>query len=502
MTAHEPSQDRPTTPDRSNQGPSRPPFTPENCKRAFDAAKHVLPWTVAYESVAADFAPRTLNVEGEWPDDVRGVLFRNGPAKHERGAQRYGHRWDGDGMVHRFDLSASPSHAARFVRTPKFVHEEAAGRLSHNAFGTYFDGTPALPENIDDCNAANISVVCTRTDELLALWEPGSAVVVDPVTLQTRGFKVWSEATRARAFSAHPKREPGGRLWNFGAEPLEARLNVYAIGADGVLDHARSIDVPDLPNVHDFAVTENHLVFLLPPTPTNRHKLESGMSYAHAVEWMPSLGTRVLVTSKTSAQTRAYQLPPLAIFHLSNAWEEGDGTIHLEFFGTPNPATMMAGWTIMQGVYRHMPGATLHLLTLPADGQARLTPVPIEGEFPTVDPSTVGKRHEWVTFVGRGADVPQDRPGYNELCGYRMVDGSVDRYVFAGDAMVEEHLQVPSSRDPRGPARWVVGLSLDLRTARSALNVFRLGELHRGPVARALLPYALPMGLHGAYTAE
>ena len=100
------------------------------------------------------------------------------------------------------------------------------------------------------------------------------------------------------------------------------------------------------------------------------------------------------------------------------------------------------------------------------------------------------------------SDVPQDRPGYNELCGYRMVDGSVDRYVFAGDAMVEEHLQVPSSRDPRGPARWVVGLSLDLRTARSALNVFRLGELHRGPVARALLPYALPMGLHGAYTAE
>ena len=60
---------------------------------------------------------------------------------------------------------------------------------------------------------------------------------------------------------------------------------------------------------------------------------------------------------------------------------------------------------------------------------------------------------------------------------------------------------MPDRRDAREGAGWLVGTALDLRTARTVVSVFDATDLAAGPVARARLPYALPLGLHGSFAA-
>src|ERR1700704_6369210 len=100
-------------------------------KAAFDAARTSQPWTLGYESVAVDeLRTPAVRIDGHIPRGLRGVFYRNGPARHERGGERYGHRWDGDGMVQAFRFSESGlSHHGAFVRTEKSMEEDAVWRL-------------------------------------------------------------------------------------------------------------------------------------------------------------------------------------------------------------------------------------------------------------------------------------------------------------------------------------------------------------------------------------
>jgi len=60
---------------------------------------------------------------------------------------------------------------------------------------------------------------------------------------------------------------------------------------------------------------------------------------------------------------------------------------------------------------------------------------------------------------------------------------------------VEEHVFVP---DGAGPG-WVLGTAFDFGRQKTLLSCFAADRLAAGPVAQATLPYALPLGLHGAF---
>ena len=103
-------------------------------------------------------APLTTH-SGRLPPDLAGVLWRNGPAEHERFGHRYGHWFDGDGMVQAFTFSGDDvSHRAIILDTPKRRRETAAGRRLLPAFGTLPPGVAPIMTP-DDMNAANTSVL-------------------------------------------------------------------------------------------------------------------------------------------------------------------------------------------------------------------------------------------------------------------------------------------------------------------------------------------------------
>ena len=60
-------------------------------------------WTAAFRPQEHEFADIPLVVRGALPPDLKGTFFKNGPARFERGADKYSHWLDGDGYS-----SASP----------------------------------------------------------------------------------------------------------------------------------------------------------------------------------------------------------------------------------------------------------------------------------------------------------------------------------------------------------------------------------------------------------
>ena len=73
------------------------------------------------------------------------------------------------------------------------------------------------------------------------MWEGGSAYELDPATLATRGVKTWAPELRGMPFSAHPKVEPDGTVWNFGT--ANGRLAVYQLDAAGTVRRHALLDV-------------------------------------------------------------------------------------------------------------------------------------------------------------------------------------------------------------------------------------------------------------------
>jgi all-trans-8'-apo-beta-carotenal 15,15'-oxygenase len=457
------------------------------------------PWTTAFATPAGDLPLTKAAVRGRFPDAVAGTLYRNGPAGHELGDERYHHWFDGDGMVHRLVIAGREvHHQGRFVATAKRVAELKAGRRLTEGFGTVFkDGEEVLSP--DSMNVANISVL-PLGGELLALWEGGSATRLDPRTLETRGLKTWRADLAGAPFSAHPRIEPDGTVWNFGVYAHRGLLLLYEIAPDGALRRADALPVSDMPLIHDFAVTEHHLVFLLPPLVYDPQRRLAGASVLDAHVWRPEKGMRALVVDKQDwTRQQQMELPTGFLFHIGNAWEEatvGGTVIHLDCALAADASSLLKDTReLMRARWVGTAGPRLTVVTLQLrSGQATQTDLGIEAEFPSIDPRRVGQRHRHVIHATK---TNGGIPVWSAVASTQVETGATQSHRYGPHAMAEEHLFVP---DGSGPG-WVIGTCLDLAQKKTVLSCFAADALADGPVAQATLPYALPLGLHGAFSA-
>jgi carotenoid cleavage dioxygenase len=466
---------------------------------AFAVRRATQPWTLGYVGLQADVEPLPLTLRGRLPAGLTGAFYRNGPARHVLGGQRYHHLFDGDGMVQKYSVTPGGIvHQGRFVRTAKFLADSAAGRPVRAAFGTNPPGAEATTAP-DAINVANTSVL-HHGGELMALWEGGSATRMDARTLATKDLKVWSPDYAGMPFSAHPKIEPDGTLWNFGITSSQGLLSIYRVKPTGELANATTIKVPRIAMVHDFAVTTQHLVFLLPPLVFDNARSEAGETFLDSHVWQPQLGIRVLVLDKDRLDDpQWFELPTGFVFHIGNAWEAG-GVIHLDYIRSPSAWNALSGLKeLMQGRYEAREHPTVALVEIDLNaGRARQSLLPHIAEFPRVDPRIVGRRHTQVFTAARVTAM--ERPGFDAVMRLDMSTGRTDVYRYGADVMVEEHVFVPN-RDGTGREAdgWLVGTALDLKRQRMLFSVFDARRLHDGPIAQGKLPRVMPLGLHGIF---
>ncbi len=433
-------------------------------------------------------------VQGRIPADLDGVFYRNGPGRFELGGERYHHWFDGDGYVQRWQVGGGKaSHRGKFVATQKFTEESAAGQFLYPAFGTHI--ARRGPKNNDTINAANTNLL-PFNGRVYALWEGGSAVEVDPATLETVGIKTWREDLKSMPFSAHPKTDPDGGLWNFGALPGLDRLAIYRIKADGTVQAAAMVPVPQLAMVHDFAVSAAHLIFLVPP-----YDIVHGgeLSFAERQQWNAGRPLRVVVVSKaTLALRRVFELPPHMVFHFGNAWDDGAAT-RFDVVLHEGDALADVG-RLMQGERGGEPAGrsfTAQVTLDYAGGKASLARLFGNSEFPRVAPQVVAARHRKLALLSSA-------PGrkLRVLDTVNLVDtdsGKADSFRFDEGWQVEEHVLVPRRGARAETDGYLVGVAQDARRARTVLTVFDAARVKDGPLALARLPYRTPHCFHGNF---
>lgn len=459
------------------------------------------PWLVGWKSVGVESFPAcAASVEGRWPQELTGVLYRNGPALFERAGLRYQHWFDGDGMLHAWQIGKSGiQHCARMVETPKFKREQRAGRFVVPAAGTPIESAESIRNN-DDVNTANTAVMCIG-DRVFALWEAGSAFEIDPDDLATIGPLTFRDDLTAMPFSAHPLRDRDGSIWNFGSlDMLGANgLLIWHVGSDGKLIRATTIKDEQRGYLHSFAMTERHLIFVLTP-----YRMLEGKAFFERMRFAGDLPCRVAVVSKDAADSaRWFDVDFGMVYHFADAFERGHEIVvraarHTNAESARSPmAAAMRGQVAANA-------DSVELVELRIDlgkGRARWVESGISGiEFPIFDPRASSARHSCIYAPTRTALARAPWPN-----AISAIDLHRDRQIthsYGDSVLVEEHLFVPKPGSGRAGRGWLIGTLLDYRSMRSGLAVLDAEHIDAGPLATAWLPYSFPLGFHGTFVSS
>ena len=434
-----------------------------------------------------------LPVAGELPFGLNGTLFRNGPNPQFAPLNPAQDHWfAGDGMIHAFTLQdGRAAYRNRWVRTDKFLAERAAGR----PLVSVFNGASHSDSPVPDTGIANTNIIW-HGGRLLALEEAHPPFELDPATLATRGVRHFGGAIQG-PFTAHPKIDPvSGELVFFGYAadgPFTPAMTYGTVSRDGIVTRTERFETPYSSMVHDFAVTERHVLFPILPLRGDPARAAAGqMPFA----WEPDLGSHIGVIRRDQgiASLRWFRAENCYVFHVLNAWDDGGRIVAdvMQYDEPPlfpradghptDPAATKARlvrWTLDPDA------GTDAFKTTELDG--------MPGEFPRLDDRRAGLRNRFGTFAGKS----RDKGWLDTLVWLDLLSGRRTAFTLPPGDAVSEPVFVP--RDPTAAEGDGHLLAVAWRAAerRSDLIILDTAAIEHGPVATVRLPHRVPFGFHG-----
>ncbi|PSR17216.1 hypothetical protein C8255_13805 [filamentous cyanobacterium CCP3] len=461
-------------------------------------------WAAAIAQPATEFAATPLTViDGQLPADLRGTLYRNGPARFERGGTRADHWFDGDGAVLRVRFDGATAVANyRYVRSAGFMDEEEAEKCLYRGYGTLPPVSIWRRWQTQIKNAANTSVLALP-DRLLALWEGGLPHRLDLETLETLGLDILDGFNPSDTFTAHPKRHPRtGKIFSFGLVPGgNATLKIYRLNAAGVVEKTGTLPLNGIPLIHDCVLADRYLVFCVSPVRLSPLPALFGLSsFSDALQWQPQQGTQIIVVDADSLEAIAFDATdPWYQWHFGHSYLDFDGSVVFDVVRYPDFASNQFFKEVASG-------------NIAAESEAQLWQYRIDpktarilDQHCLVDrncelPVALGQDNEAITFmnVHTSADTP---PGelfgaiarFDAKTGLTVADAGPGCYP-------SEPIPVENAANPQQP--WVLTVVYDGHHHRSEVWVYEGHDLNKGPVCRLELPSVVPPSFHGTWVDE
>ena len=441
-----------------------------------------------------------LEVDGDIPAALQGAFYRCGPdRRYPPIADDVWPAVNGDGVVSMFRIGGGHvDFRMRYVRTDRYMAERKARRALFGAYRNPFTDDPSV-EGVDR-TLANTSVVWYDR-RLLALKEDGLPHEIDPFTLETVGKFDFGGAMASPTFTAHPKFDPDtGEMTFYAYEVggLASPLMALGVGsADGRLLKEEVFEPPYGCWIHDFAVTEKHVVFPILPATADIARMKAGGPHWM---WDPTLPSWLGVMPRDGSvkDMRYFRGPPRWSFHTMNAFDDGDRvvfdtTVAIDNAYFPGPA----------GRPSPQDGA-FHLTRLVCDlsrnddvfTEERLLELP--SDFYGCDPRWSGKPYRHGYMAGRAGDGP----GYDSILHFDHQTRESRAWRPGPAAMVQEPVFVPRAADAAEGHGYLLSVVNRFAERRSELVVLDLQDLERGPLAVIHMPVILPMAVHGDFVPE
>jgi carotenoid cleavage dioxygenase len=451
--------------------------------------------------LAGNFAPvsqeidlQDLPIAGFIPKGLNGTFYRNGPNPQFPPRDPNHHWFAGDGMLHAFRVAnGRVRYFNRYVRTPKWELEHAAGHSLFGTFGNPMTSDPSVAGK--DSGVANTNVIW-HAGRLLALEEGHQPFEIDPNDLSPKGHRDY--AGSAKRFTAHPKIDPEtGELvffgYGIGDTPVAPGMCYGVADRSGKVTRLDRFEAPYSSMVHDFLVTREHALFpILPLTGSLQRAMSGGPAFA----WEPEKGSHVGVMKRgASVETmRWFTTDPCYVFHPMNAWEEGDkifadvmqypvAPLFPNADGTENKPTeaRLVRWTF------DLSGKTNAIKTTPLDDMA--------GEFPRLDERRAGLAYRYGYFAGNSRS--EELVQFDAVARIDHKTGVRTQWVLPKGDGVGEPVFVPRTPDAAEGDGWLVAVVYRGGSNTSDFVVLDANDVARGPLGVAQLPVRVPFGFHG-----
>lgn len=425
------------------------------------------------EPVSQELRIRDFNVEGKIPEDLNGLYVRNGPNPKSGNKN---HLFFGEGMAHGV-----------------WLHEGQAVQYSNR----YVD----LGKNLGESGLSNVGFVEFKS-RLFSLGEFGPAFELNPADLSTIGqFNFQCKA--GANICAHPKKTLDGKLHFFGYDLFSAPyLKYYCVGPDGLLIKTESIELDAPKMIHDFGVTENHVVFMDLPLVFKPAKVVTllaktlfGMEQTLPVQWEPSYTSRLGVMPKTGGneQIKWFEIDPCYIFHTANAFEQADSIVF--------DAIRYEQFKVTDQVDLSEPAFfTRYTLNL-KDGSVREQQLGYEVvEFPQIHPSKVGQPYNYLycTLTSK-LQVEKGSSHKDGLVKYDVQKSESKQIILPEQAVMGEFSFVPKENAQREDDGYLLGYVYDRHTKTSALWIFDAATFDSQPLAKVDFGVRVPNGFHGVW---
>ncbi len=432
-----------------------------------------------FRPVAEEITETELKVEGSIPPELSGLYVRNGTNSSSGVAD---HFFGGDGMLHgvRLEKGRAKWYRNRYVDTPVY-------RKESSGFGA------PKPEH----TTSAVSVLY-HGGKLLSLGEFGYPYVIDPQDLSTLGAFNY-EGQLTGNMTAHPRIDPDtGELVFFGYNVIKPYLTYMRADAAGNMLQVEPIELTGPSMVHDFAVTENYVVFM---------EMQVRFSWFSAItgsglpfKWDDDAPCRFGVMPRTGGNkdVKWFDVPSCFVFHIMNSFQRGD-----EVF--IDAARYDHLWVENSHDFFHPARLSRFSMNMKT-GKASVERIYQSAmEFPQVnrDYWTKPYRYGYSLTVDEKNDSPEKiNAAESGIRKYDVITGEVDTYMPGVAFTPGEPLFIAASSDGAEDEGYIASYVHDKNTDRSAFCLFDATRLAAGPIAKVHLPVRVPVGFHGVWVPD
>jgi carotenoid cleavage dioxygenase len=282
-------------------------------------------------------------------------------------------------------------------------------------------------------------------------------------------------------------------------------MHYGVVRPDGQLLHHVPVPLPGPRLPHDMAVTEHYSIVHDLPLFHDEEAMKLGR---HKIDFHPELPTRFGVIPRygKSEELRWFEFTPCFLYHVVNAWEEGDWItmVACRYMPATRPDGSIDAARTAKNVAELVMTARLwcwRMNVKTGEREERCLDAHRNVEFPTCNSALTGRRTRYGYLVDHSETVTLQWNGIRKF----DLDTGQSLSAWSDDAEASWYSEpwFAAADQPCGEDHgYVIAFQFNAKTQQQTLDIFDARDLNKGPVAQVAMPRHVPTGFHGCWMAS